>query len=207
MEYINAKETMKIYNLTNQNLNALVEITAKYMRSGAIVVLPTETCYGLAIDLTNKDAYDRLYKIKNRPENFKLPIVAANLQSATKYADISKKLSGWLAKHLPNSFTIITKANANFPYQYPDIGVRFSTNIFINKLAQELEGFALTSANINSLPETYSLKEVENQFAGKVFQPDIFINAGELAHVDPTTLIDFRDKKPKIIRQGLFNLK
>jgi len=207
MVYIYAKETMKIYNLTKENYFSLLDLTVKYLKSGAIIVIPTETCYGLAIDFNNQDAYNRLFKVKQRPESLKLPIVAHNINCASAYAEIDKKLNFWLKKHLPNSFTILTKAKPNFILKYPDIGIRFSTNIFVNDLSEKLTGFALTSANINGLPETYSLKEMENQFAGKIFQPDIFINAGELVRVDPTTIIDFRDKKLQTIRQGLFKLK
>lgn len=198
---------MKIYQLKQENTQEIIEKVTKYMRAGAVVVIPTETCYGFAIDIKNPDAVQRLIKMKQRPVEIKFPVVVCGPECAQKYAQLDKKNLNWVSKNIPNSFTVIFPAINDLPIKYNDIALRFSTSDFVNKLSIEMDGFGLTSANLHGFPETYSLIELENQFAGKVFQPDIFIDSGEILRVPPTTIIDFRDKKPKIVRQGIFEFK
>jgi len=208
MVYINRTQyKMKIYQLNQNNLAQIAYKIALFLRSGAVVVIPTETCYGLAVDFNNAEALERLYRLKQRPNDLKLPICVPDVKTAKNYASIDKKVESWLEKHLPNSFTLIVNSKADFILKYSDIGFRFSNNIFVNQLSQEMGAFALTSANVSGYPETYNLRDLEAQFAGKIFQPDIFVNIGDLVRVPPTTIIDYKTKKPKIIRQGLFEIK
>lgn len=197
---------MKKYYLEKENSQLIIKL-AKFLRAGAILAIPTETCYGLAVNLHDQETVKRLYKIKQRPTDQPLAIACADLESAKQFAELDRKQISWLNKYLPNSFTAIFKAKANFPLKYNTVGIRFSTNSFINLLAKETNGFALTSANLHGYKDTYSIDEIENQFAGKIFQPDISVDAGTLARIPASTIIDFSAKKPTILRQGVFKLK
>ena len=66
-------------------LKEIIKEAVRVLRSGGIVIHPTETCYGVGVDATNKKAVDKLLKYKKRPEGKAISIAAANREMAEKY--------------------------------------------------------------------------------------------------------------------------
>lgn len=192
---------------------AKIKVAADFLRRGNIVAIPTETVYGLAVNLDNQKAVKRLYEIKNRTDNKPLTVHIAHLEKleelATGIPDFTFKLT---AKFWPGPLTLILYAKKNGvlrPAQGTSrdadqglrrtIGFRFPrhpTALGIINESRSLIG--VTSANISNERAAKSADEVLTQFDGLI---DVVVDAGEANGIE-STILDLTCFPPKIIREG-----
>ena len=84
-----------------------------------------------------------------------------------------------------------------------DVALRIPGHDFVLKLIAKFDRpLVMTSANLSGLSEISSAREIRQCFDGRVWQPDLFIDAGELPKTLPSTIIDLTTESPSIIRQG-----
>jgi len=88
-----------------------IKEAAQLIAAGEIVVLPTETVYGLGADATNKDAVEKIYKAKNRPSKNPLIIHVASKAQASEYGVITNKASKMMEAFWPGALTLILNQN------------------------------------------------------------------------------------------------
>ena len=77
---------MEILKQSPETLNKIIKI----LKSGGVVICPTDTVYGFLADAANKKAVDKIYKIKRRPKLKPLPVFVKNLTTAKEIAFIDK---------------------------------------------------------------------------------------------------------------------
>ncbi len=88
------------------------------------------------------------------------------------------------------------------------IGLRISNNRLVNELVNKInKPLTTTSANISGRPASTKIKEVLKQFKNSKIKPDLVIDAGNLKESKPSTVIDLKQKRIKIIRQGEIKMK
>ncbi len=196
---------MIILKANQENLKEIVEIAAKSIKQGKVIVSPTDTVYGLIGDATNKKAVGKIFKIKKRPKNKPLPIFVKNLAQAKKLAKINKKQEKFLKKAWPGNITVVLEAKKGVKlhtiYQNT-IGVRMPDFKMLNILLKRLNRpLAETSVNISGKPPLTEIKKITTQFKNRKCQPDLIIDAGNLKTSKPSTVIDLTGKKNKILRK------
>ncbi|MBI4049526.1 MAG: threonylcarbamoyl-AMP synthase [Candidatus Doudnabacteria bacterium] len=196
----------------------------KILKAGGIVVYPTDTSYGLAVDATNVDAVKKLYQLKGR--NFKKPIhVIAPLGKSShtpvygrKWLDrivrINPQAKKLIKEFWPGPLTLVLPLKAKWKsWQMlsagtKNLGIRYPAH----KIAQALvESFGkpitTTSANISGKSDTYSVEEVKQQFTKLRLSTDItFLDGGKLPKQQPSTVISLI-KDVKILRAGPISRK
>lgn len=189
------------------------------LRKGGVFAHATETCYGLACDLTNPEAVRRLFAIKQRPLNQPVSALFSSIEEAKKYVKWNEEVEMLAKKYLPGPLTIILPLKKNAPpifsiptnNQQPvtsnSLGVRISSH----PLAQQLVAFfgrpiSTTSANIHGQSNPYSPEEMLRQFAGQKTQPDLILDSGTLPPTPPSTVIDLSGQSPQRKRQGEIGL-
>ena len=193
----------------DRNIIALVK---KTIASGGVAAIPTDTCYGLATDSTNLAAIERLYKIKRRPIEKAISCIFRDVSEAAQWAEIDFSQRKILEKYLPGFFTFLLKPTHAYPLKSGLVGVRVPDFNFTRKLSLAL-GFpyTATSANISGLPACYSKDEFLGQVGDKagggvektdVCLPDLFVDAGVLPRVSPSTVVDLTVKPLRVLRQG-----
>lgn len=177
------------------------------LNSDKVVALPTETVFGLAVSLNSKSALEKLIKIKNREINSGkvFTLVPESKESIKKYALIPEAAKNLIETYFPGELTLILPKNPDFHHPYFDnfnnIGIRIPDFPLFNQILEKSGPLLLTSANprgespaINSDEITFRLPEV-----------DILI-AGKSRNNPPSTIIDFTDYTPKLIRTGNLTL-
>lgn len=184
------------------------------LNQGGILVYPTETCYGLGCDPTNKDVVEKIYQIKKRPKEKLLLCVFPNVESVKKYVEWNNVLQKLSEKYWPGALTIVAKIKAgmeNKIYTASDDGYlsfRISDNFFVQELCNKFDGpIVSTSANISSTKNLYDSKEVTKMFENEEFQPDLIIDAGILPERKPSTIVKISGNNFEIIRQGEIEVK
>ncbi len=197
--------------MTSANDNPEEEViayAAKMLKAGAVVAFPSDTSYGLAADPSNQDAMRRLYKIKGRDANIPVSCIFSDIDQIEDWAVVNPNQRKTLEKNLPGPFTLILEPRMTYPLGGQTIGVRIPDSSVSKAIARAFGlPFTATSANRSGLEPTYSLEEIQQQFEGQIYQPDVIMDAGKLVKLPSSAVIDIREKKPKIIRQGVARLR
>jgi len=194
---------MKIININDPEA---VRSAAKVLQSGGVVMHPTETCYGLAVDIFNEKALEKLYGIKGRNEKKPVSILVSSLEMAQKYGDFSEKALELAEKYWPGPLSIVVLRSENLPeFVNPGenfVSIRFSNFEFCTKLVLVLgRPVTTTSANKTGEPQLYNVDV--NGFEGV----ELTIDGGELLKNKPSTIVKVNGDSVEVLRQGDLVLK
>lgn len=186
-----------------------VEKAIEFLQRGQVVVCPTDTVYGLIADATNDKAVQRIFNIKGREKGKPLPVFVKNVEMAKKYARIDKDTEGFLEEIWPGKITVALPSNDGSNLSplvsgnKNTIGLRIPDNKIIKEILEKFgKPITGTSANVAGLPSTVKIDELFKQFEDREMRPDLVLNGGDLPESNPSTIIDFSNDKPKIIRRG-----
>ncbi len=149
-----------------------IEQAAGVLQNGGLVIFPTETVYGVAANMQNAKAMDRLYKIKQRPKDKPFSIHIDSKEKVELYArDIPTSAYKLMNKFWPGPLTIILKANSGgtVGFRLPDCAI--ATELIKNA------GVAVVapSANLSGSPAPITFQDAIKDLEGKV---DLAIDAG-----------------------------
>lgn len=178
------------------------------LEQGGSVVHATETCYGIACDLTNVDAVSKVFGVKQRPMEQPISALFPSVGHAKQYVEWNVEAEE-LAKGLPGPLTLILPVNKDAPYElFPTpsggatIGVRVSSHPIAQKLAQQFrKPISTTSANIHRHDNPYSMEDLLQQFERQMVQPDLIIDSGQLPGAAPSKIVDLSSGGQEIIRE------
>jgi L-threonylcarbamoyladenylate synthase len=193
--------------LQSDNLE-ISEIT-QVLQDGGTIVYPTETCYGLGCDASNQEAVDAVFDIKQRDKNKPLLVIAHDPSVMMRYVEWTPQLDELAEKHWPGPLTIVARAKEDCGLakgviaEDNTIAFRITAHHLASELCEALDKpLVSTSANIASQDNPYDIEHVEAMFTKTEKQPDILIDAGELPHQTPSTIIKIHNGEIEVIRQG-----
>ena len=179
-----------------------IKTVVKTLKNGGIIAYPTDTCYGLGVDATNVRAIKDLRELKERPIEQPISIVVSTVSMAEKYAVLNDKILRIIKTFMPGPLTIVTHKKSTVPDILNKDAVSF--RIPANKVALAIIkslGKPLTapSANPRGLEPAYTIDKLLHYFNGKI---DMIVDAGNLPKVKPSTIVDLRYGKPRLLREG-----
>ncbi len=157
-----------------------IKRAAEIIKRGGLVVIPTETVYGLGGDATNPSASEHIYNAKGRPSDNPLIIHVAFPEDAEKYAETSRLYYALASKFMPGPLTVILKSKKTIPPKtrggLDTVAVRCPSNKIAHLLI-EYTGvpIAAPSANISGSPSPTTLRHVIDDMYGRV---DAIIDGG-----------------------------
>lgn len=179
-----------------------------YLKSGKIVIFPTETSYGLGCDATNQTAVDKIFKIKGRRSDKPLLVVVSSVEMAKEYLEWNDKIENLATKYWPGALTIVGKIKDNnlangVVSKDSTVAIRV-TNAEIPKYLSEQIGnpVVATSANLADQGDSYDSEELIKVYKNQEFFPDAIIAVGVIEKKLPSTIVSVIDNKVKILRQG-----
>jgi len=198
---------MKKIELDDGAVGSAVEV----LKNSGIVMHPTETCYGMAVDVFNEQALEKLYKVKGMERNKPLSILVDSLEMAEKYGEFSEKALQLDKEYWPGPLAIIVPRK-NLP-EFFNIGDDFvSFRVSSDKFCLEMiKGFGkpvtTTSANRAGLPQLYSAENLESAFGEFSGELDLVIDGGKIPENKPSTIVKVDGDQVLVIRQGDLLLK
>ena len=185
---------MSNYADINQSLN-----------TGGVVLLPTETVYGLACRAGDAHAVEKIYAIKGRSFQKPLAVCVKDLETARRYGEFSHAAKALAKQYWPGSLTIITKAKPNQKID-PKCQSKFGEMTTIAFRCPEadwlphLDGpLALTSANRSGEKETVSYEAAITELGEEI---DNGLKTDMVLSGSPSTIISVIGEEIKILRQG-----
>ena len=187
---------MRVLKVSEVGLERAVEEAVERLRSGGLVVYPTETCYGLGAAVDDLRAVERVYRVKRRPFDRPLTVIVADVEMWSRYAYITPEASKLIRRFLPGPLTIILWKKPTVPdLVNPDrIGARISSHPVAQALVERLgKPITATSANLHGGPNPYKVEEVCEGV-------DLVLDYGELPRRPPSTIVDLTVKPPAVYR-------
>ena len=194
---------IKIINIDSNALShELIEEAINWLKSGGLIVYPTDTSYGLGAVFNHHDRASNIYLLKGRDEGKKLSVVIPSIEWANENLDVNKDQEGIIRQYLPGKYTFILNAkNSN-----NTLGIRIPDSSFIQLLTRELnQPVTATSANISGENDCFILSDLHKGIfkRAKLLKIDIyFYNAGKLKIGERSTIVDLTKNPPVVIRQG-----
>ena len=193
--------------LRTAEAGALREAAAA-LADGAVVALPTDTVYGLAVDPAQPDAVERLFALKGRPADMALPIlVAGSEQVALVAGDLEVAARALAERYWPGPLTLVVPRRPAFTVDLggpaadrQTVGVRRPDHPVIVALCSLLGPLAVTSANLHGAPPATTADDVVGIFAGSD-QPEVVLDGGECSGV-PSTVVECRGPASHCLREG-----
>ena len=178
-------------------INKAVEI----LKNGGVIIYPTDTVYGIGCDIFNKDALERIFRIKNDTKLFSF--VCNDLKDIAKYARVSDYAYRTMKHLLPGPYTFILPAAKLVPKtlwsKRRTVGIRVPNHAVTLKLVQELGNPIISTSATNGSGEiVMDPIEIRNVFNNKV---DLMLSAGNLNGM-PSSVIDLSDEAPEVLREG-----
>lgn len=178
---------------------------ASIIRDGGIVAYPTDTLYGLAANPWSAAAMAQLYRIKGRPVDAAIPLIAAGIAQIEAAGGRLGSISRRLAEGFwPGPLTLILPAWAGLdPGVHAGLGtvaVRVPDHPVARMLA-ELHGGLITStsANRSGEPATVDPEQVRRTLGAGL---DALIDAGPSPGGPPSTIVDAGGREPRLVRAG-----
>ncbi len=183
----------------------LIHRAVEIIRKGGVIVYPTDSSYALACQLDDKQALDRIRRIRQLDDKHNFTLVCKDLTQVSTFTKIGNDAYRLIKILTPGPFTFILDATREVPrrLQHPKkktIGVRIPNHPVAQLLLQEL-GEALFSATLILPGETEPMTDpydIKNRLENEL---DLIIDAGIIDGGD-TTMIEFSNDGAEIIRQG-----
>ena len=207
--------TAKIISIQDvTDFDEIISQSVACLRQGGLMVLPTETVYGVAALASNESAVKRLIDAKGRREGHALPVAIASYEMLSDYVPAPGVLALRLARRCwPGPLTLVLDGTAtesqfaSYPYFVrkaimPDgtVGLRVPdcpvTRAILNELGEPI---ALTSANLSGETPAITAEEVMAHLGDKV---DLILDAGESDLKKPSTVIHVEVDTLEILREG-----
>jgi L-threonylcarbamoyladenylate synthase len=206
---------MNIIKVDPENMRASLyglQKAAEFISRGGVVVVPTDTVYGLAADATNPQAVAKLFRIKKRPQTKPVPVIIRDMEMAKDMAYIDKRLEKILGILWPGAITVILQKKADLPELVTagkrTIGLRLPDYKLLHFLMEAMgKPLTATSANVSGEAPSIDAEKVAGQFNKEFYRPDLILDAGKLKFSEPSTVLDLAAPEPKIIRIGPVNPK
>lgn len=179
---------------------------AEVLAKGGIVIYPTDTLYGIAVDALNRRAIERLRFLKGRERRKPISIVVRDVKSLSDHAQVSEEARQLAEQHLPGPLTLVLPAEPHIPEELTlngQIGVRIPRDSFVEALAYRFRNpFTATSANPAGIPTPGKLDEVLVQFRDKLIEIDLVIDDGDRPGGVPSTVVAYQEGTLRVLREG-----
>ena len=183
----------------------LIKQSAQIIESGGIVALPTDSCFALVCHLDDKQAVERLRRIRGVDDKHHLTLLCRDLSEIAVYAKVDNRQYRMLKSATPGPFTFILEATKCVPRRlsHPSrktIGLRVPENRIAHALLEELR-LPLLGTTLILPGETQPMTDAEAIREKLEKLVDLVIDGGACS-LEPTTVIDLTDEEPVLVRQG-----
>jgi len=184
----------------------LVRQAVDIIRKGGIVVYPTDSAYAIGCRIGDKRSMDKIRSIRQLDKHHNFTLVCRDLSEISNYAQTDNSHYRLLKTYTPGAYTFILKATREVPKRlmHPKrktIGLRIPDNAIAQALLEELGEPLLSSTLIlpnetDPMTDPYEIRQMLEH------QLDLIIDGG-FCGFEATTVIDFEEDVPIIVRKGL----
>ena len=183
----------------------LVQKAVQYLHEGQVVAYPTETFYGLGVDVMNERAIKRLYDLKRRDVSLPISILVGDMPMLMDcVARVPEAARALMRTFWPGPLTMLfpagPKISKSLTTNTGKIGLRISSHPVAMALVRALgRPITTTSANLSGFPPSCHLKHVQKYFSERL---DCIVDSGECPPSLGSTVVDVADETMAIVWDG-----
>jgi L-threonylcarbamoyladenylate synthase len=194
----------EVLQITPDEREHAVEQAALRLRAGELVVLPTDTVYGVAADAFNPQGTARIFAAKRRERSFPLPVLLRSpkqlLGLCTTVPETAERL---MAAYWPGPLTMVLPSDPNLRWDLGraegTVAVRMPLDPVALDVIRAVGPLAVTSANRAGQPAATTVAEALEQLGEEV---SLYLDDGERRELEPSTIVDLTRRRPHVLRAG-----
>jgi tRNA threonylcarbamoyl adenosine modification protein (Sua5/YciO/YrdC/YwlC family) len=196
------------FEFTGDDLVGAYRAAVDAIEAGDLVVLPTDTVYGIAADAFKADAVQRLLDAKGRGRDMPPPVLISVVESldalATDVPEAGRKLceAFW-----PGPLTVICHAQGSLMWDLGEtqgtVALRVPDHENTRELLSRTGPLAVSSANKSGRPAALDVYDAEEQLAESVA---VYLDGGEVTGGQPSTIVDLTGEVPHVVRIGALTM-
>jgi tRNA threonylcarbamoyl adenosine modification protein (Sua5/YciO/YrdC/YwlC family) len=181
---------------------------AAAIRAGELVVLPTDTVYGIGADAFSPNAVRRLLDAKGRGRDVPVPVLVGSWRTVNGLAEtLSDTAKDLIAAFWPGALTLVLRQGSGLTWDLGDargtVAVRMPLHPVAIELLSETGPLAVSSANRHGAEATMTMNEAQAQLGSSV---TVYLDGGPSPDRTPSTIVDLTGPKPMLLREGAITL-
>lgn len=193
-----------VVDATGDGRDGAVARAAAALRDGELVVLPTDTVYGIAADAFAPEATRRVFTAKQRSRRHPLPVlVHTPKQLPGLAAAVPPAAERLMAEYWPGALTLVLPCAPDLSWDIGDnegtVAVRMPLDDVTLAIIRQVGPLAVTSANRSGQPAATGAQEAEVAFGEAVA---VYVDDGPRTDLRPSTIVDLTRSEPFLIRDG-----
>lgn len=195
----------RVVNVARESVEVAAAAAAEALGTGELVVMPTDTVYGLAASMQHPCAIRSIFRVKNRPEDMPLPVLVASVDDAERLVpgalDAHEEL---LDRFWPGALTVIVHSSPRIPRELTaggsTVGLREPDSAVARAILRAAGGaLAVTSANISGDPPACEVADLPDELLRSVA---VVVDAGPCPGGVASTVLDLSAHPPRLLREG-----
>ena len=179
------------------------------LQSEQLVVLPTDTVYGIAADAFEPAAVRRLLRAKGRGRDQPPPVLVA---ATTTLDALATNLPGYardmVAELWPGALTLVCRQQTSLAWDLGDnretVAIRMPDNEYALALLKQTGPLAVSSANTHGDPAATDVDAAEEMLGESV---EVYLDGGTCDDATPSTIVDVTGPDPRVLREGAISLE
>ena len=188
----------------NPQTRLLAQVAAR-LRAGAVIAYPTDSCYALGCHLDDREAAERLRRIRQFDKHHQFTLVCRDLSQISTYARVDNTQFRLLKRLTPGPFTFVLEATKELPRRVAHekrktIGIRVPDHVITQSLLATL-GEPLISCTLQFPEEQGPVSDPQDVRERLSQCVDVVLDGGHCG-TEPTTVLDLSEEPPRLLRQG-----
>lgn len=172
--------------------------------AGEVIVLPTDTVYGVAADATSGEAVQRLLDAKGRGRDMPPPVLVAEVAMVRALAHgVDGRLQSLADAFWPGALTLVLRARDTLRMDLGDRGdtvaVRVPDHDFTRELLRRTGPLAVSSANAHGRPAAQTAQDAVDQLGESC---SVYLDDGPVGGPEPSTIVDLTGAQARVLREG-----
>lgn len=172
--------------------------------AGEVIVMPTDTVYGVGADATNGEAVQRLLDAKQRGRDFPPPVLVAEVAMVRALATgVDERVHTLAESFWPGALTIVLRARDTLRMDLGDrgdtIAVRVPDDDFTRELLRRTGPLAVSSANVHGRDAALTIDDAVDQLGDACA---VYLDAGVMSGPVPSTIVDLTGEGARVLREG-----
>jgi L-threonylcarbamoyladenylate synthase len=176
--------------------------------NGELVVLPTDTVYGVGADAFSPTAVTRLLEAKGRGRDMPPPVLVGTVRAATALVeDLGNDGQRLIDEFWPGGLTLVCRAARTLSWDLGDtkgtVAIRMPEDSVALDLLRETGPMAVTSANLTGSPAATTADEARDQLGESV---SVYLDGGKTSGGIASTIVDLTGPQPRLLRRGAISV-
>ena len=177
---------------------------AEAVAAGEVIVLPTDTVYGVGAQATSGAAVQRLLDAKQRGRDFPPPVLVAEVgMVGALAAGVDERVHRLAEAFWPGALTVVLRARDSLRMDLGErgdtIAVRVPDHDFTRELLRRTGPLAVSSANVHGQDAALTIADAEAQLGDSC---SVYLDAGAMSGPVPSTIVDLTGPRARVLRAG-----